>query len=323
MDQNKEKSVDEMLDNTKEVVKEADDVDFAEKIETARKTFREQYRKSKVRSNITTFLAVGVVAAAFILILQKSLPMQIVGYSLGGVAIVGMLVYFLVTRKTFPNQTEEYVHKIIIPSYNAHTFKDSNYTELTSDRHDTFESSEFLIEGVYADISRLSSRNIVNGKFMGHSFRVGDLAMVKAEGKGVANLFVGKYVSYPNNLHFENRYVIVIKNKDNEKQVDLPNGIDDLVALEEEEGFAIYGKEGANYKKDIGSKFISQIKEIKIERDLLNLSIVLWAGHSAAYLSYTDSIIAIPFENEFDGKAFDDYAKTLLHVLTAFNELVK
>lgn len=323
MDQNKEKSIDELLDNTNEVLKEEDGVNFAEKIETARKRFREQYRKSKLRSNITTFLAVAIVAAAFVLILQKSLPMQIIGYSIGGVAIVGMLIYFLLTRKTFPNQTEEYVHKIIIPSYNAHTFKNQNYTELTTDRHDAFESSEFLIEGVYTDISRLSSRNIINGKFMNHSFRVGDLAMVKAEGKGVANLFVGKYVSYPNDLHFENRYVIVIKNKDAEKQVDLPNGIDDLVALEEEDGFAIYGKEGTNYKKDIGTKFVPMLKEINIEGDLLNLSVVLWAGHSAAYLSYTDTIIAIPFENEFDGKAFDDYAKTLLHVLTAFNELVK
>lgn len=324
MDREKEKSVDELLDNTKEIVPEAEGFDFQGHIESERLKFRQEYSKSRTRSNISMFVSVGLIAAAFILLLQKgNLVCSILGYSIGGVTIVGMLIFFLLTRRIFPNATERYVHEVIVPSYNAHTFKSGEYKELKTDRHDTFDSSEILVEGLFSDISRMSSRNIVNGKYKDRSFKVGDLAMLKAEGRSSRNLFVGKYVSYVNDLHFEDRYVIVLKNKDEEKVCDTPNAIDDLVVLYEEDNLTLYGKEGAKYKDDLGSKFISLVKDIKVEGELLNLSIVLWAGHSSAYLSYTDNIIAIPFEKEFQGKPFDEYEQTLLQVLDALNTLVK
>ena len=114
---------------------------------------------------------------------------------------------------------------------------------------------------------------------------------------------MGRYISIPNQLKFDDRIVIVIKNP--KEPLDLPNAISDLVALEEKDNWTVYGKEGVNYHNLIDNKIISQLKKLEIGNHLLNVNVAFWAGHTAAYISYDDTIMSVPFDKEIDHKGFD------------------
>ena len=119
-------------------------------------------------------------------------------------------------------------------------------------------------------------------------------------------------------MKFDGRFIFVFKNP--KAPVDLPNNIDDLVALEDKDDFTVYGLENANYHDVIDNKIISQLKKLKVEGHLLNVNVVFWAGHTAAYLSYDDPILTVPFEKEFDKDAFEQTFEDFKICINAITE---
>ena len=99
--------------------------------------------------------------------------------------------------------------------------------------------------------------------------------------------------------------------------------MENLTVLLEEESFVIYGPKDADVKKVFGTKFIPAIRKIELDDILLNANFVLWAGHSTAYLSYTDDIMTLPFQSEFKGDANNKFRKDLYDVLAAFDLINK
>ena len=79
----------------------------------------------------------------------------------------------------------------------------------------------------------------------------------------------------------------------------------------------------SKFESDLTKEFIKKFKSIAVERHLLNLNLVIWSGHSSAYLSYDDMIMTLPFEKPFDKESNEQYASNLLDVLNAFELLVK
>ena len=124
-----------------------------------------------------------------------------------------------------------------------------------------------------------------------------------------------------NTLHFKDYFVLNIKNK--EKPIDLPTKLDGLTLLVDEEEFAIYGPKDEDIKKYVGTKFVPALKKMQLDEVLLNVNVVIWAGHSAAYLSYCDEIMTLPFQNVFDGKANDKFKEDLYSVLELFETINK
>ena len=82
----------------------------------------------------------------------------------------------------------------------------------------------------------------------------------------------------------------------------------------------IYGPEGSNYRDAIDNKVIAQLKKLEISGHLLNVNVVFWAGHSAAYVSYDDTIMSVPFDKPLDKNGFDKSFKDLLVCLNALTE---
>ena len=128
--------------------------------------------------------------------------------------------------------------------------------------------------------------------------------------------FLGYYGSRENSLHFEDRYILVAKGK-GETPSDLPTDIDDLKVLFEEGNFLIYGKEGANFKKDLGSKFLSAVKGLTVDGPFINFSVVVMAGSTSFYMSCDDSLMALPFEKPFESRSRNHFIKDLLEVFSA------
>ncbi len=315
-----ESKVDKMLSHPEPLVIETpEDRDFGEVIEEARQEIQKKYSKNRRVSNIVTFISVAFIVVAFILIVQSTAWMQYVGYGVGGATLIFMIVWYFVNRNKLPRAVKEYV-KVVTKTLNGHAFRNTEFSELKSDPNDKLQLTDILADGVYKDATSIASRNVITGEYAKRSFSIGDVAMRTGSGKKTENIFFGKYITYVNDLHFEGRYVIVSKGA---QELDLPNALEDLVVLEEDEKFLIYGPEGRTYKKELGTKVVPLLKQIKVDDPLLNLVVCLWAGHSAAYLSYTDAIISLPFEKEYNKEPFDSYVSEQNQIMNALKTLIK
>lgn len=293
--------------------------DYGQTIENARLDFSKAYRASRRNS----FIAMGVVMAfavgAVICIGQAGMVWKITGWALIGTALLGMIIYYIVTHNAMPNATKEYI-KVVNDNLNMRNFADTQFQDVTVDKNEKIELSDPVSDAIYKDLTNIASRNVVNGHFAGRSFKVADLGLYSGAGRNRVSAFVGKYFSYPNDLHFEGRYILLEKGP---TPVDLPSDIDDLKPLVEEGNFVIYGPEGGKPASDLGDSLIKEIRKLKVQNHLLGYSLVFWSGHTSGYLSYDDAIMALPFEKKFDKEPNEQYANDLLHLFNCLKQTVK
>lgn len=292
---------------------------YSKIIEDARLELYKSYGKQRRISNILMFAVVIAIAGVMFLIIQNNNVLKIIGYSLAGALLVGMVLYYILTRKNLPNKIKDYV-PFVMNTLNDRMFSQQGFSEIKSNPEEKLAMDDLIGDGVYAEANAINSRNVVRGVYNGHHFLYAEAALMRpaAKRQQVPPLFVGRYVSVPNQLTFEGRFVLNFKNP--KQPLDLPNAASDLSVLEDKEDFAVYGPENANYHDVLNSKAIAQFKKLKIEGHLLNVNIVFWGGHTAVYLSYDDSILSVPFDKPFDGEGFEKSLDDLMICLNAMAE---
>ena len=288
-------------------------------IEDARKNLYKSYVTSRRVSNIIMVVVVAAIVGIMFMIISNYQVLMIVGYCLAGAILVGMILYYVLTRKNFPNKTKEYV-TLVSKTLNAELFKNQEFEEINSNPEEKLGLDDLIGDGVYAEATGVNSRNVVRGTYKKHHFLYAEAALTRPSTRKqqVPPLFVGKYVSLPNNYKFDGRFVVVLKNP--KDPLDLPNAVNDLAVLEDKDEFMVYGPEGSNYHDVLDNKVISQIKKLQIGGHLLNVNVVFWSGHSAAYVSYDDTIMSVPFDKPLDKAGFDQSFKDLLICLNALTE---
>ena len=276
-------------------------------VEEKRQELFKAYSKQRRISNILMFVVlIGIVGVMF-LIMNNNNVLKIIGYVGAGVLLVGMILYYVFNRKGFPTKTKNYMAEVT-QILRDRQFKDT-YDDVKYDPEEKMSVADFTGDGVYKDAYATNSRNIVKMEYKGHHVTYGEVALLRPAQKRQQTppLFVGKYISMPNDLEFEGRIIIAYKNP--KQPFDLPNNVDDLVVLEEKEDLVVYGPEGADFRKLLGGSFINELRRLRIDTHLFNINIAVWGGHSAAYLSYDDGVMAIPFEKPFDYEGFEQSCK--------------
>lgn len=288
---------------------------YEDVIEDARLKFQKDFKAGRRNSYIMMGIVLLFAVAAVICIGMKEMAFKVIGWSIVGVTVIGMIVYYVLTHNNLPHKTKEYI-ALVNEQLNTRNFMDTRFSEVTVDEKEKIELADPSADAVYLGLNNIASRNVISGKFANRSFKVADLGLYAGEGKSRSAAFVGKYVSFVNDLHFEGRYIINIKG---ETEIDLPTDIEDLVVLENEDKFTLYGKKDAKYTSDLSKKLIENMKKIVINNHLLNLNVVIWAGHSAVYLSCDDQIMTLPFQTPFVKDVNEQYAKTLVDLLEILN----
>ena len=288
-------------------------------IEDARKELHKSYSTSRKISNILMFVVVAAIVGIMFLIISNNQILKIVGYCAAGALVVGMIVYYVINRNKLPNKIKEYV-PFVMRTLNEQMFSMPGFEDIKCDPEEKLAMDDLIGDGVYKDATGINSRNVNRGVYNGHHFLYAEAALTRPSSRKqqVPPLFVGRYLSVPNQMKFDGRFIFVFKNP--KAPVDLPNNIDDLVALEDKDDFTVYGLENANYHDVIDNKIISQLKKLKVEGHLLNVNVVFWAGHTAAYLSYDDPILTVPFEKEFDKDAFEQTFEDFKICINAITE---
>lgn len=316
----KKEDINRLLSSQSKIEKPSkDQPEYNVAIEEARLAFTKKYKAGRRNSYIAMGIVLAVAVASVICITFNNMVLRIVGWSLVGSAVVGMLIFYILTRNSLPKATKEYID-VVNNQLNMRNFSDNRFSEVSTDKNEKLELSDPISDAIYKDLNNIASRNVINGKFDGRTFKLGDMGVYTGQGRARGSAFVGKYINFVNDLHFEGRYIIVSKGQ---APVDLPTDIDDLVILEEKGDFMIYGKEGNKPSSDLSQKFVDKIKAIKIENHLLNLNVVVWGGHSSVYASFDDQIMTLPYEREYDKEPNEQYAKVVLSLFDALSLLNK
>ena len=287
-------------------------------VEERRLDLFNSYQKSRKLSNIIMGVVVLVVIGAMVLIMLNKDWSKIVGYSLAGTALVGMIIFSVLTKNRFPQKSREYI-RYVTTRIDQFVYSNTEFKDVKVDLNEKYMIAEFNLDKAYNALVDIGSRNIIRGLYCDKGFSCGELALYtqKTEGKRTmkAVAFIGKYLDIQNTLHFEGRYILNIRNE--EKPTDLPTAIEDLKELHNENGFVVYGPEGGEYNKDIPTKYISAIRKLTLNEHLLGVTIVVWAGHTGIYLSYDDPVVALPFDKPFEEAPQVLFKEHLLTVLEA------
>ena len=297
----------------------AQDKTFDQIVEEERKKLYKGYMTSRRVSNIIMFAVVGAICGIMFMIVSNIQALKITGYALAGALLVGMIVYYVLNRKRFPNKTKDYV-ALVSKTFNDEMFKNQNFTEINRNPDEKLAIDDLIGDGIYSGATGINSRNVIHGVFKNHHFLYSEAALVRPSTRKqqVPPLFVGRYISMPNDMKFDGRFVFVFKNP--KEPLDLPNAVDDLKVLEEKEDFVVYGPEAANYHNIIKNNVISQLRKIEIGGHLLNINVAFWAGHTAVYLSYDDAIMSVPFDKPLDKAGFE---KSFEDLLISFNAITE
>ena len=288
-------------------------------IEDARLDLFNSYSKSRRISNILMFAVVAAICGIMFMIISNNDVLRIIGYCLAGALVLGMILYYALTRKNLPNKVKTYV-PLVTKALNDKMFADSKFAGIETNEEEKLAMDDLVGDGVYVEANGINSRNVVRGTFKEHHFLYAEAALMRPSTRKqqVPPLFVGRYISVPNQMKFDGRIILVFKNP--KQPLDLPNAISDLVALEDKEDFSVYGPEGTNYRSLIGNNVIDRLQKLQIEGHLLNVNVVFWGGHTAAYLSYDDAILSVPFDKPFDKDGFE---KSLNDLLICFNAITE
>lgn len=292
--------------------KEEPEKPFDEVVEEGRKNIFKVYRTTSTRNNIIMVLVVAIFIGAFIAITRGTIG-QIIGWVLVGVTIAGLVTYYLLTRNLYPNTSKKYF-MTFWKSTNDYLFNQEKFEDCRIDSTERYQLADIVADRVYKDAIDIASRNIVRGNYNGKTFAFGELALYKAGAKKRSRevIFVGRHLSFNNDLVIEGRYVVNIRKAD--KPFDVANDIDDLVPLIETNLFTVYGSEGSNPEKDLGKDLLNNLKSIECKEPLLNVNIVFWHKRTACYLSYDDSIVAIPFEHPINPAAYASLKKNIADI---------
>ena len=311
-----EKKAKKNPDECFEITKSENVEETVEQIEKERNELLKVFNKTKLVSRIIMGIVVIGVLAAIIMIFNDLMVLKIVGYSIAGVVLVLMILYYIFTKDKFPKQSKAYIASVT-NLINGYIFEDKRFTDLKAYPNKKLNKTDLEVDRAYTNANDIGSRNVITGKFDGHDFGVSEnvlYAMTQGRRGQRSVIFLGKYITLENNKKFEGRYIFNLKGNP-EKLVDQPNDVADLKVVLEEDNLVVYGPNDKPLKDVFGTKFLSELKEIKTDDRLLNAVIVVWAGHTAAYLSYDDAVTVLPFEHPFNREAQDKYKKDLLAVL--------
>lgn len=309
------KSIDDPVELTKYSTEEES---FVEIVDKARVEIVAQAKKQQRLSTISMLVVLALCVGGFLTIGSKEY--QFISFILLGCALLALIIFSIVIKRMASPDIKTYV-STASTAVNRYVFNDGKYTDCVYYPKGKIEFSEICEDGLYKDIKECVSRDVVEGHFNDRTFKVGELGIYKAMvRRQKPTAFVGKYMTFPNNLHFVDRVVIVSKGA---TDIDIPDGVSDLKPYIEEEKFTLYAPEGMKLNDVIPTKFIDEIKKISVDNHLLTLTLVIWAGRTVVYASYDDESITLPFYKKIDETCYSQYRDDNLKLLEALSMLLK
>lgn len=293
----------------------AEEKPYSEVVEEERLKLFKDSKKQSTLSIVSMGIVFVILAAGFFLFTIN----QLAAYITVGAAVVVLIVFSIIVKRICSPDTKKYI-STASTAINRYIFNDTEYQECIYDPNAKIVFGEIAEDGVYDKMKECVSRDVVTGKFKGRTFKAAELGIYQEMIKRTKpTAFVGKYLTFPNDLHFVGRIVIVSKGKED---IDIPGGIGDLNIIKEEGRFGIYAENAKVVSDVLPKKFLDAIEKIKIDQHLLTLTFVIWAGRTVVYASYDDAAVTLPFQNKIDVTCYEQYRSNVRDELDALYMLI-
>ncbi len=282
---------------------------YYEVVEEKRKELLEVSKKGRIRSTISMIIVIIFLGVSVALLGNKQLVF--LSWIFLGCAAFVIFIFWLINKRIDRPDVRGYIRDAST-AINRYTFDSPLFSDVYYDPLDKLDISDVMADGLYKDITNIASRNVVEGKYHGRSFRACELALYSGLGRKQHTIFVGKYLTLHNDLNFEGK--IVMHNK-LDKDTDLANDIEDLKVLYSNKNFSIYGAEHFDYRALLGKEFLKEIEKFELKKHLLAIHICIQPGRTFFYCSYDDATITLPFYEEINKSPIEQYKKDLVELL--------
>lgn len=268
-------------------------------IEIKRQEFYRYYKKNGLIKMIVSISVLVVILLGWILpsTLMKNagtLPL-IIALGIAVVGVIGLAVMSFVSRKANDKHIKQYFNVYYDKTYEF-VFKDKGVTNIEGYVDAKITKDEFLDNGMYPSTYTVGSRDNITFSHEGLDFALCDAAAQKEAGKGLATIFVGKYLRAPNTFE-GSQEGLVIYFKGNDRALP-PETLTTLNRLEETSKYTIYGSSGD--KKFIDNKIRSLLKKITTDKVLVDVAIAIKPGKTYFCLGYEDSLMVLPMQKPFN-----------------------
>ena len=318
VDDNNKKPIPDDLTNVELKPFGLDEKSYDTIVEEERLNIHKMNKSAETRSRICILIIVAFGVCGVIFLYQPSL--RFISWISLGIALAAIVVFSVWNKRIGRPDPRKYIYTSCI-ALDRFIFDHPDVKDARTNQKRKFELNEVAENGIFSNVNGVTSRNFVEGLYKNHHFLVAEAAFIKSETKTKRKtLYIGKYLSMKNDLHFEGRYVISILN---EKEIDKPNGIGDLELLNTKENMRIYGAKDSKYKNDIPLQFIEKLSKMQLNDQLLAINVVVRAGETILLASYDDDVISLPFYKPLNVPATERFKKELYLFMDACSLLIK
>ncbi len=291
-------------------------------VNKARVEFKEEHdRLLKYNKVLGIVLFVAMIA---ILIVGFIYPDAIV-YLLIGIAIYFVLVFALTRyqRRKMDESVKKYlnVYSLYTESY---SYDPSVYKNVTIKFEEKLDKEVVDKLAYVNDCIEIGSRNIVRYSLNGTSCYTGDVSIKTGEKKVRKTHrvgFVGKLVVMPYELKSEGRILCYLKGCGDAT----PNNLDDVNKIDVHDlssSWEVYAS-NESLKQVFTSSLVKALNAFSCDNLLNDVLISFNEGSLLIGLSYSDDLMVIPLEKDFNGAGFTHFKKDMELVADLYKALTK
>jgi uncharacterized membrane protein (DUF485 family) len=282
-----------------------------EGVEVARKDFYKIYKKSNVIKWIVTSVGLALIVVGYIVPLSITAWKDFSIYITLGVLVFSVLcmgIYSWLSKKKLDKAMSDYFTKYYDLA-NSYVFNQTGVSGLQGSVNDKIKPEDFMKCGLYKDVYKVGSRDNLSFVYHDGNCRLVDCAAQTKGQKTLLTVFVGKYLSIPNN-HVGNDVVVYLKGN---KRALPPTKLDGLSVLEDHNDYVVYGVK--SNKNPLSVKTRKAINDLHTDATLVDLAIAIRTGTTYFLMGYEDNLMVLPLEKAFNPapttKFKEDFKKCL------------
>lgn len=291
-------------------------------VNESRISFMEFHKKTMKNTKILQIIFLIVVAGA--IFAASFFPAMLT------ITIVLVSVYFIMmffqtkrTRNKMNQIVEDYIvrYGLLIDSYvygNDYMLKDIRLAYKYK-----IEQEEIVKNDIYKDVIKTQSRDYIKGKIIGVDFFCSDVSFkigTSLKDKNYKVPAVGKMLKFNLKLKTEGKVIIYLSNTKEGKPTNL-DGLEKIKINDLDEKFEVYAS-STEASSIINASLIKSLSSFEINDNLVDLVINITDKATYVLLSYSDKIMVIPYEKEYEKESLLQYNRDVSNVIGTVNSLI-
>lgn len=291
-----------------------------EKIETSRAAFLKTYRLQNTLKWIVSFICIAAIVFGAIVVpnLIGGQNGTIAMVAILFVALLGTVLYSVLTKRYINRKMKEYFDTYY-ECVNSFVFEGDDFQDVKVQSPGKIEKETFVASNLYKDVHQVGSRGLTELKYHDIPVAICDAAAQVMKEKRLIPVFVGKFLYAASNFDNDDPIYIYFKG---DKRALPPTNMDGVEVVSENKKCIIYTN-NKNWEKYINGNVNRILSSIKMNKELVDLSISLQKGTIYVCMGYDDPLMVLPLQNQFNprpNELFKADVKNVLRLIEEFNK---